>query len=60
MSRTIEHSLSAAEPLSGELLGARFTRLPEHAELARRERQLDESLMLTFPASDPVSSGVFA
>ncbi|TDN62589.1 hypothetical protein [Paraburkholderia sp. BL10I2N1] len=59
MSRTVEHPLIAAPSLSSDLLSARFRQFPEHAELERQERQLDESLMLTFPASDPVSSGFF-
>jgi hypothetical protein len=57
MNQPGEHTLLAAAPASGNLLSTPFQQLPEHTAHAREEHLLDEYLMQTFPASDPISPG---
>ena len=55
MNHCDEHALAA-----GNLPGTRFERLYEYAVVTHEEHLLDESLMQTFPASDPIAPGFFS
>jgi hypothetical protein len=57
MNQPVEHTLHAATPASGALLGAPIPARSDHTAHAQEEHLLDEYLTLTFPASDPVSPG---
>jgi len=59
MNHPVEHLSLAAAPASGTVRNATFRALAEHAVHANADDLLDEYLMLTFPASDPVSPGFF-
>jgi hypothetical protein len=59
MNHPVEHLPLAAAPASGTVRNAPFHPLAEHAAHATENDLLDEYLMLTFPASDPVSPGFF-
>ncbi|MGF6760161.1 hypothetical protein P3T24_000473 [Paraburkholderia sp. GAS33] len=58
MNHPVEHPSLAAAPASATVR-ATFRALAEHAVHASEDDLLDEYLMLTFPASDPVSPGFF-
>ncbi|SIO55789.1 hypothetical protein [Paraburkholderia phenazinium] len=59
MNHPVEHPSLAAAPASATVRSATFRALAEHAVHASEDDLLDEYLMLTFPASDPVSPGFF-
>jgi hypothetical protein len=59
MNHCDEHALAAA-PAAGNPPGTRFERLYEYAVVTHEEHLLDESLMQTFPASDPIAPGFFS
>ncbi|HXZ09179.1 MAG TPA: hypothetical protein VEI25_14100 [Paraburkholderia sp.] len=50
----------AAAPASEDPPGTRFEGLYEHAAATHEDHLLDESLMQTFPASDPIAPGFFS
>jgi hypothetical protein len=59
MNHPVEPLLFAATSASGTVRSTPFRQLAEHTAHASEDNLLDEYLMLTFPASDPVSPGFF-
>jgi hypothetical protein len=48
-----------SKPLQ-RVVGASYVRLPQDAVLSRQESLIDEALMETFPASDPISPSLIS